>query len=148
MQCPCGSCNSYEQCCFLLISQKTFAQSPEKLMRSRYSAYAKNAAEYIYHTYAKSSQVQQSVTDIESWAEQTTWLKLLIHSASDVSLTNKTSPTVCFSAYYQHQGLYYLMKETSQFFLEHGEWRYLDGEVSESEKPDLSNLPIPPELRR
>jgi SEC-C motif-containing protein len=133
----------------LLISQKAFALSPEQLMRSRYSAYAINATNYIYQTYAKSSQAQQSVDDIATWANQTTWLKLIVHCASNFSLKEKTTtsrkkapnkvqqenvPTVCFSAYYQHQGRYFLMKETSRFILEDNLWHYLDGEVSDSKE--------------
>ncbi len=141
MQCPCDSKNTFEQCCNLLINQKAQANSPEQLMRSRYSAYATNEAEYIYQTYAKSSQTEQSLNDIKEWASQTTWLKLVIHSVSNFSSGEQDKksnhinyPTVCFSAYYQHQGHYFQMKETSRFTVENNQWRYLDGEVSESEE--------------
>lgn len=145
MQCPCGSMSDFSQCCFLLINRDMLAHSPEQLMRSRYSAYATNSADYIYQTYAKISQAEQSLNDIESWASQTKWLKLTINSASDFVNSEKDlpsniknsiirHPTVCFSAYYQHQGLYFKMKERSRFILEDNQWRYLDGEVNESEE--------------
>lgn len=144
MQCPCGSNISFQQCCCLLINQETCAQSPEQLMRSRYSAYATEAADYIYQTYAQASRALQSITDISAWAKETKWLKLTINAASDytelndqnaVNADNKEQhlPTVCFSAYYQHHGEYFLMKETSRFVVEKGQWRYLDGEVSNNE---------------
>ena len=148
MPCPCGANNSFKHCCLKLINQEALARSPEQLMRSRFSAYATNAAEYIFNTYAKSSQASQSLNDIEDWAKQTIWLKLIIHSASDFLMNqtdqiskaatfNKNSEscaTVCFSAYYRHQGLYFLMKETSRFVLENNQWRYLDGKVSDHEE--------------
>jgi len=142
MKCPCGSGSSFNQCCCLLINNEKKSQSPEQLMRSRYSAYATKAADYIYKTYAESSKVQQSISDISAWAKETKWLRLVIHSASDYAVCNvddkvegsesilNNLPTVCFSAYYQHQGEYFLMKETSRFVLEDSQWRYLDGEVS------------------
>ncbi|TWX52814.1 YchJ family protein [Colwellia hornerae] len=144
MQCPCGSSISFQQCCLLLINQDNNAQSPEQLMRSRYSAYATEAADYIYQTYAQASRALQTIADISAWAKETKWLKLTIHAASDhtkhnnqtaVSDGNKEHnlPTVCFSAYYQHQGEYFLMKETSRFVVEKGQWRYLEGEVSNNE---------------
>ena len=139
MQCPCGSGNNFTQCCDLIITNKKFAQSPEQLMRSRYSAYAINNAEYIYKTYAKQSQVAQSINEIKDWAEQTTWLKLVIHSAStfDSKHGESTLPTVHFSAYYQHQNKYYQLTEKSKFCFEHEQWRYLDGEVSQSDELGL-----------
>jgi len=142
MKCPCGSESSFKQCCCLFINNEKNPQSPEQLMRSRYSAYATNAADYIYQTYAESSRVLQSISDISAWAKETKWLRLVIHSASDhrenriddcESILNNL-PTVCFSAYYQHQGQYFLMKETSRFVLEDCQWRYLDGEVSNNEE--------------
>jgi SEC-C motif-containing protein len=145
MQCPCGSNLIFQKCCFLIISEEVKAISSEQLMRSRYSAYATKSANYIYNTYAESSKALQSIRDISMWAKETKWLKLIIHSASEYSLnkdndsTNSSNednnyPTVCFSAYYRHQGTYYLMKETSRFMLEDSQWRYLDGEVSTNEE--------------
>jgi len=136
MQCPCGSDNSFSQCCDLLINNHKLALSPEQLMRSRYSAYAINNAEYIYKTYAKKSQNFQSIQEIKEWAEQTKWLKLVIHSTSEFDSNNCTSvlPTVEFTAYYQHHGKYYQLAEKSNFCIENKQWRYLDGEVSQSDE--------------
>ena len=68
MLCPCGSKKKFSLCCLPLIKHEETASSPEKLMRSRYSAYATKNSKYIYDTYAKSSQSAQSLTEIESWA--------------------------------------------------------------------------------
>jgi SEC-C motif-containing protein len=145
MQCPCGSNISFKQCCFLIITEEVTTISPEQLMRSRYSAYATKSADYIYQTYAKASREKQSLNDISEWAQETKWLRLIIHSASEYTIEinnsainaaneEQNSPTVCFSAYYKHQSHYYLMKETSRFILEGRKWRYLDGEVSSSKE--------------
>ena len=145
MQCPCGSNISFNQCCFLLINQELVAQSPEQLMRSRYCAYATKAIDYIYQTYANSSRNFQSKSDISVWADETKWLKLIVHSASDYIFNSNDNflnevnnehrlPTVSFSAFYLHNGEYFLMKETSRFILEDNQWRYLDGKVSHNEE--------------
>ncbi|MBA6416509.1 YchJ family protein [Colwellia sp. 6M3] len=134
MQCPCGLELTYAQCCQPLIMATTSSNSPEQLMRSRYSAYATKNAEYIYLTYAKASQLEQSIVDIEQWAAQTKWLKLVIHNASEYQKNkiNKESAQVEFSAFYQHQGQIWQMRENSNFVIEDNAWRYLDGEVSDS----------------
>jgi SEC-C motif-containing protein len=135
MLCPCGSERAYTQCCQPIIMATTPANSPEQLMRSRYTAYATKQAEYIYLTYAHSSQNENSVDDIAQWAAQTTWLKLIIHSASDhkKDLANNDHAQVDFSAFYQLQGKIWQMREKSNFIIEDGVWRYLDGEVSDSD---------------
>lgn len=134
MQCPCGLELTFAQCCQPLITATKLANSPEQLMRSRYSAYATNNAEYIYLTYASSSRLEQSIADIEQSAIQTKWLKLVVHSASEfqTSSNNNDSAQVMFSAFYQHLGKIWQMQENSNFIIEDSVWRYVDGDVSES----------------
>lgn len=145
MLCPCGSDRAYSHCCRAIILAEKSATSPEQLMRSRYSAYAKKNAQYIYLTYATSSQAEQLIEDIEQWAEQTQWLKLVIHHSSDYQkdLANNNNAQVEFSAFYQYQGQLWQMRERSNFVVEQGNWRYLDGEVSDSNelaKPKRNEL--------
>lgn len=145
MLCPCGSDRAYSLCCQAIILAEKPATSPEQLMRSRYSAYATQQSEYIFLTYASVSQTEQSIEDIALWAQQTRWVKLIIHHASDYQndLARHNSAQVEFSAFYQQQGSIWHMRETSNFIMEHGFWRYLDGEVSDSEalqKPKRNEL--------
>lgn len=65
-------------------------------MRSRYSAYTLNNADYVYHTYATSSQEQQLIDEIKAWAEETTLLNLKVNNTSKYK--NMTHPTVTFEA--------------------------------------------------
>jgi len=103
-------------------------------MRSRYSAYATGAADYIYQTYAKTSQAQQSREDIAQWAAMTKWLFLEIHHSSDFTANSSELPVVKFSAHYLLGNKYHKMTESSRFVQENGLWRYLDGDISESDE--------------
>ena len=47
--CPCGTERKYKRCCLPLHNGK-HADTPEALMRSRYSAYALGLAEYVMAT--------------------------------------------------------------------------------------------------
>ena len=134
MLCPCGSERAYSTCCQPIIMAEKPAKNPEQLMRSRYSAYANKQAEYIYLTYAHSSKDEQSLDDIAQWAAHTKWLKLVIHHSSDYQkdLANHKNAQVEFSAFYQHQGQLFQMREKSNFVIENNFWRYLDGDVSGS----------------
>ena len=70
MLCPCGSKNNQEVCCQAIIKGQQQAKTPEQLMRSRYSAYANNNAQYLYDTYANTSKSEQSIAEIAAWAQQ------------------------------------------------------------------------------
>lgn len=135
MLCPCGSERAFNLCCQPYILNKITPRTPEQLMRSRYSAYATQQAEYIYNTYAQTSRKSQSIDDISQWAAATKWIKLIIHSSSDfnVQLEKSELAQVEFSAFYQYQGDIWQMCECSNFIYEDKQWRYLDGKVSESD---------------
>ncbi|MEE0875740.1 MAG: YchJ family metal-binding protein, partial [Fibrobacteraceae bacterium] len=45
--CPCGSGKSYAECCEGIIKGARLAASPEELMRSRYTAYAKHEIRWL-----------------------------------------------------------------------------------------------------
>lgn len=145
--CPCGSDKKFSQCCELIISGKSKADTPEQLMRSRYSAYATNNAQYIFDTYALKSKQAQSIEEISAWAETTTWLSLEVSSCDPLSnekssnsiLTSDLStfqslPTVEFNAMYLVSNTLWKMSETSRFVKEHDQWRYLNGDITEHNK--------------
>ena len=95
-------------------------------MRSRFSAYATKNGHYIYQTYGIKQQSAHSITDIQSWANECTWLALIIQK-SDKS-------TVEFSAYYLNENTLFELREVSTFQLENGQWRYIDGDITQHNK--------------
>ncbi len=144
--CPCNSKNNFNECCRPIIEQKIVADSPEKLMRSRYSAYFIKNAEYIYNTYAKSSREKQSVAEIAEWANQCKWLRLEILATSSITnISNvvdvknaKDLPTVEFSAYYLFESKLCQLTEKSRFIKKDNHWFYLDGDITANKE-----LPLP-----
>lgn len=129
MFCPCGSSLTFSHCCQPFIQQEKNLTSPEtaeQLMRSRFSAYATKNGQYIYNTYALETRVEQSLNDIQQWANECAWLALEVHSSD----TN----TVTFSAYYVADNTLYRLTEKSNFIIENGLWHYLDGEISSHEE--------------
>ncbi|WP_327091205.1 YchJ family metal-binding protein [Nonomuraea sp. NBC_01738] len=51
MTCPCGSAQPYDDCCGPLHRGEAKAETPERLMRSRYSAFAVGDAAYLLRTW-------------------------------------------------------------------------------------------------
>jgi len=141
--CYCGSRLLFKQCCQPYITYKKQVQTPEQLMRSRFSAYAVGNSQYIFDTYAKSSQASQSVKEINDWSIACTWIALQIDSINnnETTVTNSSEQFVEFSAFYITDDTLYELRENSRFVLEtimlegktkkESQWRYIDGEIIE-----------------
>ena len=91
-------------------------------MRSRYSAYAIKDGQYIFDTYGAAQQLKQSVSEIQTWADECWWLALVIHGSSESSVE--------FSAYYVVDNTLCELREKSNFTFEQGRWCYIDGDIS------------------
>lgn len=93
MQCYCGSNLKYQQCCEPFITGQQHAQTPEQLMRSRFSAYCAQQVDYIFQTYHSSQQDHNSKQDIASFAASSHFVKLEIISSSGQTELPRTKPT-------------------------------------------------------
>ena len=51
VNCPCDSQRSYKECCSPFISKEKLPETPEQLMRSRYTAYVNGDIDYIKQTH-------------------------------------------------------------------------------------------------
>jgi SEC-C motif-containing protein len=126
MLCPCGSTLLFSACCQRLITHKQRPSTAEKLMRSRFSAYAVKEGKYIYETYGSNQKSKQSVRDIQSWADECIWIALVIHDVEP--------KVVEFSAFYIANNVLCELRERSNFIIEQDEWRYTDGEITVNEE--------------
>lgn len=118
--CPCGSSISLQNCCALYIYGGELVPTAEKLMRSRYTAYCLQQADYLYETTHVSQRKYTNKSDILAWAKQNTWQKLEILYFSENSVE--------FKAYYLDENqIAQVHHEKSTFinFQEH--WYYVDG---------------------
>ena len=121
MNCPCCSGKTYENCCEPYHLGKDLPQTPEQLMRSRFTAFALVLTNYLVETTHSSTQKDNDFSDIEDWAKSNKWLKLEIVFAKE----NK----VRFRAFYQDKNNeIYEHDELSTFTQENGKWFYVDGE--------------------
>jgi len=162
-RCFCGSNEKFSTCCQPFInrevnqetSQQTLPKTAEQLMRSRFSAYVTGNGQYIYDTYAKSSQASQSVEEINDWSKACVWIALLIRSINNGNTTNTDSSEqfVEFSAFYITDNTLCELRENSRFVLENCEtnarhnlqWRYIDGDIIEhSELTDIKRKDLCP----
>lgn len=103
------------------------ADSAERLMRTRYSAFVLNKADYIVKTTALAQQALLNIEDIEKWAKETNWagLEILSHTAK----LGKRHAQVEFKAYYTTQDGQKSHHELSSFVKIDERWYFLDPTV-------------------
>nr|BFD59040.1 YchJ family protein [Bdellovibrio sp. CKG001] len=125
MKCPCGSEKNYSVCCGVYHSGEALAPTAEALMRSRYSAFAKNQMQYLRDT--TDPQTLDLIDDEanKEWAERAKFLKLEIVSAEEKG----TKGLVEFKAYYSIDDEEYIHHEVSTFRKQAGEWFFKSGKI-------------------
>ncbi len=121
--CPCGSERSYATCCGPLIEGTVLAHDAQALMRSRYSAYALAARDYLLASWHPST--RPAHIDIDP---QLRWIGLELGPSRQL---DDRRATVAFSARYKLGGRAHRIDECSRFCREDGRWYYLDGDISE-----------------
>ncbi|WP_418262941.1 YchJ family protein [Flavobacterium faecale] len=118
--CYCCSGKSFVDCCepFLIGTKKP--TTAEELMRSRYTAFATQQAEYLVETTHFSTRKHHAIEAILEWSKANKWLQLEVVEA--------TETMVEFRAYYQDtSGEKHIHHEFSTFKKEMGNWYYVDG---------------------
>ena len=139
--CPCHSGLRYRACCAPLHVGELEAPSPERLMRSRYAAFALGLGEYLVATLASSHPDRVLTRDwlvreLSSARERQRFLGLsILHTAS-------APPTgeVLFYARVFERGADRSFAELSQFVQERAAWKYASGVIL-----PRTSLPTPPE---
>lgn len=120
--CPCGNDAGYARCCGLLHDGGV-AETAERLMRSRYSAYVLKREDYLLATWHAST--RPAYLKLAAQQPAPTWLGLNIkrHEASG------DHAVVEFVARLRYGGgKAQRMHEISRFVREDGRWYYVDGE--------------------
>lgn len=114
------------------------AESAERLMRTRYSAFVLVKADYIVATTVPVQQTLLDTIDIEKWAKETDWVRLEI--VKHTPKLGKRHAQVEFKAYYNtpdglqaHHELSTFVKITDKTAVDKNErWYFLDPTVSMS----------------
>ena len=123
--CFCNSGHSFELCCKPYIHSISRPETPEQLMRSRFSAYATKHFQYVLDTYTLTQRQNLTLQVLSQDSDDTHWLRLDVLD----TLTDDRAHTgeVEFVAYYRQNNVIYKMHERSKFCREEGQWRYDSG---------------------
>ncbi len=138
-QCPCGSDQSYSECCEPLIKGTRSAGTAEELMRSRYCAYAKTEIAYLLQTTHPELRKDSDEKSMRNWSRNSEWHKLEVIETNDGG-PDDSEGQVEFIAHYSEKGVKKIHHERASFIKEDNTWFFKDAETI---KPQQYIRPTP-----
>jgi SEC-C motif-containing protein len=138
--CPCGSGNSYDTCCEPIIRGTILAATPEALMRSRYTAYAKQEIKWLLESLEVTQRKDFDEKSVLDWSLKSEWLGLEIRR-SQVD-ENDGKGWVEFLAKFKQQGVVREHHELGEFRQIDGAWFFYDGRGVKSETVKHEKPPV------
>lgn len=120
MNCPCLSGLPYAECCKPVILGRADAPTAERLMRSRYSAYATGHADHLLSTWHPSTRPAELALDPD-----VRWYRLDILSRTRGGLLDTTG-TLEFRASFRSDAGAGSQHQNSRFVKVGGAWFYVD----------------------
>jgi SEC-C motif-containing protein len=121
-ECPCGSGRNYLECCGPLHHGERQAATAEEMMRSRYSAYARADADYLFRTWHPRTRPHEISPD-----SGIVWSGLEVLD-TDAGGEGDESGEVEFLAHFESAGRVDTLHERSRFERRAGRWFYVDGD--------------------
>lgn len=120
--CPCGRGEAYRACCGP-VHAGAAAPTAERLMRSRYSAFALGLEPYLLDSWHPSARPASIEIDAE-----TRWIRLLVEG-TEAGGPFDDEGFVAFTAIARTLAGRFEQRERSRFVREAGRWLYVDGEA-------------------
>jgi len=128
MQCPCQSGKVFNQCCEPIITGLKKAETPEQLMRARYTAYTQVAMDFIEETHDPKTRHDLDMASNRRWAESTKWKGLEILETTRGGIDDEAG-TVEFKATFETDEGVQVHHELSEFRKQGGAWYFSDGKT-------------------
>ncbi len=131
--CPCGSGNSFEECCGPIIRGAP-AATAQALMRSRYSAFVLGEFEHLESSLAPETRTPSDRAAAETMFKGVEWRGLEVRGVTGGGAEDQTG-TVEFVARYREGGREQAHHELASFRRDNGHWVYVDGKLGPKGPP-------------
>ncbi len=125
--CPCGKNSKAAACCQPVIRGKRKAETPEELMRARYTAFAGGDVDFILSSHHSKTRDQVKREEFEEWSKKSEWLGLKVIETKDGGAKD-SGGVVIFHAKYKTDDKEQDHMEYSHFEREDGDWKFLDAQ--------------------
>ncbi len=126
MDCPCGSGLAYTDCCEPIITGARHAETPEALMRARYTAYTKVETDFLFHSLHPDHRADHDEEGVRAWASGSEWHSLEIVECEDGGADDDTG-RVQFACEYTYEGKRRRHHEDAEFERQDGKWYFVNG---------------------
>ena len=126
--CPCGSGAEYAACCEPIITGARPAETAEKLMRARYSAYVRVQTDFLFETTHPDHRRGYDAKGTREWAENAEWEGLEIIGI-DRGGEGDVSGEVEFIARYRMKGALQEHHELAGFKRKDERWLFTEGKM-------------------
>lgn len=136
--CPCGSGNSFENCCKPVLDNHQLAITAEQLMRSRYTAFVKEHTEHLLRSWI----AEHRPRALNFKDNPVTWIGLSIERCV-AGNSNDDQGQVEFTSSYIENGQICQLKELSDFKKIDGLWYYVKGDCDVKKSKLERNRPCP-----
>jgi len=124
--CPCSNEKSYAECCQPYHDKEQKPPTAEKLMRSRYSAFAKGLTTYIRNTFHPDHRGDVNMDEIKAWSDRADWTGLEI-VRTEAGGPDDEHGVVEFIAHYKEGKATQHYHEIGTFKKEGEQWYFVDG---------------------
>ena len=128
--CPCDSKAPYDRCCGPFHAGTALPETAERLMRSRYAAYALAKVDYLIATLPEARRAAEDRQELLDYCRSVRCVGLKI-VRKEQGGPGDDAGIVTFHASLQVNGRRHLHIETSTFAREGGRWVYLEGTVKD-----------------
>ncbi len=122
MLCECGSGKEWKVCCAPLLLQGKSAASAEALMRSRYVAYVRRDADYLYKTWASETRPTKASLKLLAPAD---WQGMTVIRTEQGAAEDESGVVEFIAHWRDENGHLHEMHEVSEFVRDKGRWVYL-----------------------
>lgn len=129
MQCYCTSDKDFLLCCSAFLAGTAQPQTPEELMRSRYTAFVLKDISYIEKTMKGKALQRADLQKTQAWLNQVVWKNLNVIKAE---ILTPTEGIVHFTAHYEENGMPQTLEEISEFKKIGSQWYYVKGKHPQS----------------
>ena len=126
--CPCSADRDYADCCGRYLSGGQLPPTAEALMRSRYTAFARQNANWLYASLLPAKREKNELKSLQKSFRGITWTQLEV-LATDKGGAQDSEGTVEFRAHCTANGETATIHERSSFVKQGDRWYYVDGEM-------------------
>lgn len=127
MNCPCDSGRPLAECCGPIIAGERPADTPEALMRARYTAYAQVAMDFLLTSIHPDHREDHDEDGVRRWAEQSEWHSLEV-LATEAGGPDDETGRVEFACEYSLGDERRRHHEDALFERHDGDWYFVSGE--------------------